>query len=119
MPPGALLLFRSLLTISAVAVISCCLASFEQAQGRRPVSTDWVRTVDGWESSTVLRLESRTPSAPTLHPALVAGFQLAVSLFALMAFPSQVRSSKQATAVGRVKYVRVRGRRRKTAFLGR
>ncbi|NOY41395.1 MAG: hypothetical protein GXP26_06110 [Planctomycetes bacterium] len=112
-------MFRSLLTISAVALISCFLASFEQAQGRRAVSTDWVRTADGWESSAVLRLEPRTQSVPTLHPALVASFQLAVSLFALMAFPSQVRRNKQAAVVGRVKYVRVRGRRRKTAFLGR
>jgi len=79
---------------------------------------DWVRTSDGWESSAVLRMEPFEPAEPAVHPGLIATFQLGVSLFALLAFPSQVRR-KQAVVAERVKRVRVPSRRRKAVFLGR
>ena len=109
-------MYRSILTISAVAAISCYLANFEQAQGRRPEKPSWVRTADGWESSLVLQVDNSARTEPTLHPALVASFQLGVSLFALMAFPSRVKQGHQPASQPKVKRVRVRGVRRKAAF---
>ncbi|MCG8451385.1 MAG: hypothetical protein MI725_17605 [Pirellulales bacterium] len=90
-------MYRCLLTIAAVAMLSCCFAHLEKAQGQRQIAagdarTMWVRTVDGWENSELLWLESSRFVAPSLHPTLVAGFQLSASLFVLIAFPSCAKS---------------------------
>ncbi len=88
---------RACLTIVVVASLSYCLVHFRDAQGQRSTSvaarrTAWVRTVDGWESSGVLQRKPRGQAAPSLHPVLVASFQLGVSLFALLALPTANRN---------------------------
>ena len=88
----ARLLLRSLLVIAVVAVLSGYLSHLESAQAERHAHRDshgaaWVRTVDGWEPSSVLTADSLSEGSPTLHPLLVAGFQLGASVFVLLAFP--------------------------------
>lgn len=81
---------RSLSIIALVAAISGVLSHWENAEAVRdphPATSAWVRTVDGWEPSTVLTASPFAHSAPALHPALVASFQLAASVFFLLAFP--------------------------------
>ena len=114
--PGDLSLFRPLLTISAVAAISCCIAHFERAQGQQSTTSTWVRTVDGWEPSGVLDVEPRPSEAINLHPALVASFQLGASLFALLAFPSQKPSAKQSARVSSVRVSRRPRRQQQVAM---
>jgi hypothetical protein len=84
-------LFRSLLIIVSVAGIAAIISHLESAQAERQPQvqqTAWVRTVDGWEPSAVLTAQS-VSAPPSLHPFLVAGFELGASLFALVAFPSK------------------------------
>jgi hypothetical protein len=84
-------LLRSLSIIVTVAAIAGVISHFESAQAeRQPVvqPTAWVRTIDGWEPSSVLTAETAS-IPPSLHPFLVASFQLGASLFALLAFPSR------------------------------
>lgn len=90
---GAALLYRFVLTTAAVAMLSYCLAHFESARGQRhmvggPAEASWVRTSDGWAHGESLWPAQRPSVRPTLHPLLVAGFQLSASLFVLVAFPS-------------------------------
>jgi hypothetical protein len=87
-----LALLRLCLTILAVAALSACLVHYRDVQGQSSGSTDvtqiaWVRTVDGWEPSTVLMPRPRQQGPPTVHPGLIAGLQLGVSVFALLALP--------------------------------
>ncbi len=94
-------MLRACLTIAAVAFLSACLVHLRDAQGQRPTSTDatqvaWVRTVDGWEPSSVLQLQSRPQGPPLLHPGLVASLQLGVSLFALIALPTASRAVRKS-----------------------
>lgn len=94
--PEVRLLLRACLTIAAVAFLSACLAHLRDAQGQQSASADatpiaWVRTVDGWEPSSVLHLRPRPLGPPALHPGLVASLQLGVSLFALIALPTAKR----------------------------
>jgi len=84
---------RACLTIVVVAALSASLAHLRDAQGQRSKSADatqiaWVRTVDGWEPSSVLSLGPRPQGPPALHPGLVASLQLGVSFFALLALPT-------------------------------
>lgn len=84
-------MLRSLLIIATVAVIAAAINHFESAQAQRQPQVSpiaWVRTADGWESSAVLSATSAS-TPPALHPVLVATFQVGVSLFALLAFPSR------------------------------
>lgn len=84
-------MFRSLSIIVTVAAIAGVISHFESAQAERqpPVQQiAWVRTIDGWQHSSVLTAESAS-TPPALHPFLVASFQLGASLFALLAFPSR------------------------------
>jgi hypothetical protein len=78
---------RSLCVIALVAAISGVISHLEHAQAQRHSHLAWVRTVDGWEPSTVLSTQSPAVSDPSLHPFLVAGFQLGASVFVLLAFP--------------------------------
>ena len=90
-------LLRSLLIIAVVALLAAVISHLERAQAQRQVSAapiSWIRTVDGWEPSSVLSAESAS-SPPSLHPSLVASFQLGVSLFALVAFPTRRGSARQ------------------------
>jgi len=103
--------FQSVLTLSAVAALSCCIAHLEQAQGQLAAESNWVRTADGWEPSGVLRVESRPSETTALHPLLVASFQLGASLFVLLAFPSR-KPVNEPPASSRVKRVRVSRRPR-------
>lgn len=86
-------LLRCLVTLVAVSLLSCLLSHWQQAQGQREVAaTDshgitWVRTVDGWEPSTVLQAWPEPATPPALHPSLVASFFVSASLLALLAFP--------------------------------
>jgi len=98
-----LLLFRACLTIVAVAALSACLVELRDAQGQRSMTADatrttWVRTVDGWEPSTVLKLGPRPRGTPSLHPVLVASLQLGLSLFALLALPTANVSVRKSLA---------------------
>jgi hypothetical protein len=86
-------LLRPLVTIAAVALLSGLLSQWQLAQGQKEVvagrsdGTTWVRTVDGWERSSVLQPQPEPATPPALHPLLVAGFFLSASLLALLAFP--------------------------------
>jgi hypothetical protein len=73
--------------IATVAAISGLLSHLESAHAERHATPAWVRTVDGWEPSSVLTAQSISHDLPTLHPLLVAGFQLGASVFVLLAFP--------------------------------
>ena len=80
-------MLRSLLIIAAVAAISTVLSHLEHAHSQMPTASPaWVRTIDGWEPSSVLTTGSNS-STPSLHPFVVAGFQLGASVFVLIAFP--------------------------------
>ena len=80
-------LLRSLVIIAAVAAISTVLSHMEHAHSQMPTASPaWVRTIDGWEPSSVLTSDSLS-STPVLHPLLVASFQLGASIFVLIAFP--------------------------------
>lgn len=94
-------MLRACLTIVAVAALSACLAHLRDAQGGGPDGRDaeeiaWIRTVDGWEPSSVLSLGPPPQGPPTLHPSLVASLQLGVSLFALLALPSTNLSRRKS-----------------------
>ncbi len=94
-------MLRACLTVVAVAVLSACLVHLRDVQGQRPASADatqiaWVRTVDGWEPSSVLQLGPRPQGPPKLHPGLVATLQLGVSLFALLALPTANRAAHKS-----------------------
>lgn len=98
-------MLRCVITVIIVAGISASLGFLEQANGQRePVvstrfdSSTWIRTVDGWEPPSVLTVVPKEEWTPTLHPALVAGFQAGASLFALLAFPA-ARSVAQQRAI--------------------
>ncbi|MDZ4659118.1 MAG: hypothetical protein SH868_16215 [Bythopirellula sp.] len=80
-------MLRSLFVITTVAALSGLLSHLESAQAERHTNAAWVRTVDGWEPSTVLTSNSLSEGSPALHPLLVAGFQLGASVFVLLAFP--------------------------------
>ncbi len=100
-PGGPASLLRACLTIVAVAVISACLVHMRDAQGQRAASADatriaWVRTIDGWEPSSVLQRRPRPLGPPSLHPGLVASLQLGVSLFALIALPTAKRTPRKS-----------------------
>ena len=79
-------MLRFLLTLGAVATLSYAAIHLEHAQAERNPLPDWVRTVDGWEPASVLSTEV-APALPSLHPFVVAGFQLGASVFVLLAFP--------------------------------
>ena len=86
-------MLRACLSIVAVAALSACLAQLRDAQGERAGAENarkiaWVRTVDGWEPSSVLTLGPPPQGPPALHPGLVATLQLGISLFALLALPA-------------------------------
>jgi hypothetical protein len=79
---------RSLLIIGTVAAVAAGLNRLEHAHSQiSTVTPAWVRTVDGWEQSSALTTMPAVEHSPAVHPGLVAGFQLGVSLFALLAFP--------------------------------
>lgn len=80
-------MLRSLFIIAIVAAISGLLSHLESAQAERHSDRAWVRTVDGWEPSSVLTTHSLVEGSPALHPLLVASFQLGASVFVLLAFP--------------------------------
>jgi hypothetical protein len=79
--------FRSLVVISAVALLGGMISQLKPAQADRQVELAWVRTSDGWEPGSVLTSQHTASVSPTLHPGLVAGLQLGASVFVLLAFP--------------------------------
>lgn len=94
-------LLRAFLTIVVVAALSACLVHLRDAQGQRSQAADvqqtaWVRTVDGWEPSRILKLQPRSQGTPALHPALVATLQLGISLFGLLALPTTNRALRKS-----------------------
>ena len=100
-------LVRALLTVISVAVISYCLSCWKHSSGERIAiaayaeTTSWVRTSSGWERNSVLNLDQRPFFAPALHPSLVACFQLGISLFALLAFPSSCLQRENPATVSK------------------
>jgi hypothetical protein len=83
---------RWILVVLAVAVLSALIARAERVrsaeQNANAGGADWVRTADGWEPRAALT--AKPLSRPlTLHPALVAAFQMGASLLVLLAFPGQ------------------------------
>ncbi len=96
-------MLRCVVTIVSVGLLCGLLSHFQQVQGQleftsaRSTGTAWIRTADGWEPSIVLKSDPDAASPPTLHPLLVASFQLIASLFALLAFPAA-----KAVAAGRM-----------------
>jgi len=95
---------RLLITVLAVAGLCWCINSLENVQGERSPAPDWVRTVDGWERESVVTYQppASTFFAFEMHPALVASFQLGMSLFFLLAFPPNVGRSVKAVAASRL-----------------
>jgi hypothetical protein len=79
---------RALFIIGTVAAVAAGLNRLEHVHSQiSTVSPAWVRTVDGWEPSSVLRTMPAVEYSPAVHPALVASFQLGASVFVLLAFP--------------------------------
>ncbi len=83
-------MLRFLFTVTLVAALCRCIAGIDEqtagsVYGSTQAGADWVRTVDGWERSTVL--STPAPSRPGgLHPVLVATLQAGVSVMALLGF---------------------------------
>lgn len=78
-------------------VLGCgmLLCQWEGLAARPPASAQdarWVRTVDGWERSDAWH--STVISPPRLHPLVVAAGEGLLSVFALVAFPTVVRSGR-------------------------
>ena len=92
-----LYVLRACLIVLAVAVLSAWMVQLRDAQGDGTAQTRkiaWVRTVDGWEPSSVLTLGPPPAGPPVLHPGLVATLQLGVSLFALIALPAATKIAR-------------------------
>lgn len=104
---------RSLLIILIVAAISGWISAGERAAGRSP-GNDWVRTSDGWESRFVVAPHEET-ALPTIHPGVIAGLQLGVSLFFLLACPSRFRELAVSRAAAYFTERRRGGDRRQSA----
>ncbi len=99
-PSEVLVLLRPVVTILSVLVLSFGLAQLRDAQGDRVGTAteqriSWVRTVDGWEPSSVLTISPPPPGPPAVHPALVAILLIGLSLFALLALPPAVQSTRK------------------------
>jgi len=95
---------RFLITLLTVCCLAGVVQQFEnayllRAQGEGDLGygiatlgpSDWVRTSDGWERREVLFRQPQVPLPVLPHPGLIAAFQVGLSLFALLAFPSPVR----------------------------
>ena len=54
-----------------------------------PRDSGWRRTRDGWERSS--RLLRQPTAQPSLHPSVVAGLEILLAIFALLAFPATTR----------------------------
>lgn len=97
---------RACLVLFALIAATVALGAsyeFRKAAGHTAPASEssvedaWVRTVDGWERSSTLRVQQIfTPK--TLHPFTVAGFQILASLFALFAFERNVSESPGSRA---------------------
>lgn len=100
-------MLRCVVTVASVALLSGLLSHIQQAQGQRDFASvrstgpTWVRTVDGWEPSIALKSDPDAATPPTLHPLLVASFQLSASLFALLAFPAAQAVAGNRSALSR------------------
>ena len=73
------------LILLAIGSWSC---QIDGLAGGSPVAASeapWVRTVDGWERASWLAAPTPAPSSTQLHPLIVAGGQLLISLMALAA----------------------------------
>jgi hypothetical protein len=87
-------LSRNVLVILVVAAISGWINGSEHARSD-VYATQWVRTVDGWESRAVVEPYD-PPRPPAIHPFVIAGLQLLASLFFLAAFPARVSVVRQS-----------------------
>jgi hypothetical protein len=94
---------KSLLIVLAVAALSTWIARLERAprvaKAAAPATvhspSDWVRTVDGWERRSALM--AGPPVVPvSLHPGLLAAFQIGASVLALALFPGRVVPVRKA-----------------------
>ncbi len=85
---------RSVLIVLAVAALSAWIASAERAPGVAAAPTahgspeDWIRTADGWERRAALNPGPRVLPV-SIHPGVLAGFQVVASLLALLVFPGR------------------------------
>lgn len=95
----------------AVAALCGLINRWERVPAAFAEPTDWVRTVDGWESRQVL-VRGTPPVSRQVHPGLVAVFQLGASALALAAFPARV------AAVSVPSKQKPRVRRQRTASVG-
>jgi hypothetical protein len=102
---------RSVLVILAVASLSYWIARAERAPQAEPAhsaarsAAEWVRTSDGWERRGALFGGPRSEPA-NIHPALVAGLQVALSVLALAALPSRAVSATAPTPAPRWRRLR-------------
>ena len=81
---------RSLLTIFVVVSLAAWINGLERASGVA-APPRWVRTAEGWQPRGEVDARPAT-LLPSIHPALIAGFQLSAALFALLAFPAKTSS---------------------------
>ncbi len=61
----------------------------EPARHEFATTNDWRRTVNGWERSSTWKTQPTATAPPALtnvHPGLIAGFQVLVSIGSLLAF---------------------------------
>jgi hypothetical protein len=86
----------------AVAALSAWIASAEHAPSVAAApaahgsAEDWIRTADGWERRAALNPGPRVlPSS--IHPGVLAGFQVVASLLALLVFPGRAVPARAAT----------------------
>jgi hypothetical protein len=70
-----------LLLLAGAGFMSCRIEVRSADLVRSPSSSDWVRTVDGWERPR--HWSSSQVPPPAVHPVIIAAGQVLVSLFAL------------------------------------
>jgi hypothetical protein len=70
------------LLLVGIGTLSCRVEG--TANSNRPISTSWVRTVDGWERPNLWHAAPAKP--PQLHPLVVAAGQTLASVLALVVF---------------------------------
>ena len=75
------------LALAVVASLPIEAANAHAAVPARVVSDGWVRTRDGWERESRVRVTARKVYEPALHPGVLAALLTLGSLLALAAFP--------------------------------
>ena len=75
------------LALAIASALTIAAARAHTTEPTRSASDGWVRTRDGWERESSLRISPRHVYEPALHPGVLAALVTLGSLLALAAFP--------------------------------